>query len=127
MEKQVSRRRFLKKSAIALGTAAVCDFKGIGSAEQVSGSKTLSGEELKDIIDSHVIVKLYPGRSEQQKIRLAEVIVKDVVAIIRCGEESVSVAIEEIKPEDWAEKVYRPDILNKPETLYKKPGYNPFE
>jgi len=28
-------------------------------------------------------------------------------------------------PEDWAEKVYKPDILGKPETIYKKPGYNP--
>jgi hypothetical protein len=27
MEKQISRRRFLKKSAIALDTATVCDFK----------------------------------------------------------------------------------------------------
>jgi len=75
----------------------------------------------------HVIVKLYPGRSEQQKARLAEEIVKDLVAIAKCEEKSVSVAIEEIKPEDWAEKVYRPDILNRPEKLYKKPGYNPFE
>ena len=124
MENQISRRSLLKKSAIALGTAAVCDLKGIGRAEQVSGSKTLSGEELKEIIDPHVIVKLYPGRSEQQKIRLAEAIVKDVVAIIRCGEESVSVAIQEIKPEDWAEKVYKPDILNTPGKLYKKPGYS---
>jgi 4-oxalocrotonate tautomerase len=124
MEKEISRRRFLEKSAIALGTAAVCDLKGIGSAEQVIGSKTLSGEELKEEIDPHVIVKLYPGRSEQQKIRLVEAIVKDVVAIIRCGEESVSVAIEEIKSEDWAEKVYKPDILNTPGKLYKKPGYS---
>ncbi len=75
----------------------------------------------------HVIVKLYPGRSEQEKARLAESIVKDVVAITKSGEESVSVAIEEIKPEDWAEKVYKPDILNKPEKLYKKPGYNPLK
>jgi 4-oxalocrotonate tautomerase len=59
--------------------------------------------------------------------RLAEEIVKDLVAIAKCEEKSVSVAIEEIKPEDWAEKVYRPDILNSPEKLYKKPGYNPFE
>jgi 4-oxalocrotonate tautomerase len=124
MEKQISRRSFLKKSTIALGTAAVCDFNGIGSAEQVAGSKALSAEELKEEIDPHIIVKLYPGRSEQQKIRLAEAIVKDVVAIIRCGEESVSVAIEEIKPEDWAEKVYKPDILNTPGRLYKKPGYS---
>jgi 4-oxalocrotonate tautomerase len=75
----------------------------------------------------HVIVKLYPGRSEQQKTRLAEEIVKDVVAIAKCEEKSVSVAIEEIKPEAWAEEVYRPDILDNPEKLYKKPGYNPFE
>ncbi|MFO7996159.1 MAG: tautomerase family protein [Dehalococcoidia bacterium] len=75
----------------------------------------------------HVIVKLLPGRTELQKTRLAEEIAKDVVAIAKCGEEAVSVAFEEIKPEDWAEKVYRPDILDKPEKLYKKPGYNPFE
>ena len=127
MGRQISRRSFLKKSAIALGTVAVGDFEGIGNAEQVSGFETLLCEELKERTMPHVIVKLYPGRSEQQKIRLAEAIVKDVVAIIRCGEESVSVAFEEIKPEDWAEKVYRPDILHNQQRLYKKPGYNPFE
>ena len=74
----------------------------------------------------HVIVRLYPGRSELQKTRLAEEIVKDVVAIAGCEEKSVSVAIEEIKPEDWAEKVYKPAILAYPKRLYKKPGYDPF-
>ncbi len=124
MEKQISRRSLLKKSVIALGTAAVCDLKGISNAEQVKGSETFSSEALKEEIDPHVIVKLYPGRSEQQKMRLAEQIVKDVVSIIKCGEESVSVAIEEIKAEDWAEKVYKPDILNAPGKIYKKPGYS---
>ena len=71
---------------------------------------------------THIIVKLWPGRFEQQKTRLAQEIVKDVVAIAKCEEKSVSVAIEEIKPEDWAEKVCRPDILNSPEKLYKEPG-----
>jgi 4-oxalocrotonate tautomerase len=75
----------------------------------------------------HVIVKLYPGRSEEQKIKLADKIVKDVVAIAKCEEKSVSVAFEEIEKEDWTEKVYKPDILNKKNSLYKKPGYNPFE
>jgi 4-oxalocrotonate tautomerase len=42
----------------------------------------------------HVIVKLWPGKSEQQKVRLAEDIVKDVTKILNYGEESVSVAIE---------------------------------
>ena len=72
----------------------------------------------------HVIVKLWPGKSEQQKARLAEQIVKDVMNVLNYGEESVSVAIEEIKPEEWAEKVYKPDILNNPEKIYKKPGYD---
>lgn len=71
----------------------------------------------------HVIVKLWPGKSEQQKQRLAEAITKDVMDIFNYGEESVSVAMEEIKPQDWAEKVYQPDIVGKPAQLYKKPGY----
>jgi 4-oxalocrotonate tautomerase len=71
----------------------------------------------------HVIVKLWPGKSEGQKTRLAEEIVKDVTKILNYGEESVSVAIEEVEPEDWAEKVYQPDIVSNAEKLYKKPGY----
>ncbi len=71
----------------------------------------------------HVIVKMYPGRSEQQKRQLAEAIVKDVVAVAQVGENSVSVAIEEIPPAEWTEKVYKPDILNNWDRLYKKPGY----
>ena len=72
----------------------------------------------------HVIVKLWPGPSEQQKTRLAEAITKDVMDILDLGEEYVSVALEEVEPRDWAEKVYNPDIASKPEQLYKKPGYD---
>jgi len=75
----------------------------------------------------HVIVKLYPGRSEEQKLKLADEIVKDVVTIAKCEEKSVSVAFEEIEKEDWAKKVYKPDILDNKDSLYKEPGYNPFE
>jgi 4-oxalocrotonate tautomerase len=71
----------------------------------------------------HVIVKLWPGRSEQQKKRLAEQIVKDVMDAFDLGEESISVAMEEIPAKDWTEKVYKPDILKNSERLYKKPGY----
>ena len=74
----------------------------------------------------HVVVKLWPGKSEQQKTRLAGEIVKDVMAVLHHGEESVSLAIEEVKPEDWSEKVYKPEIQDKWEKLYKKPGYDPF-
>jgi len=72
----------------------------------------------------HVIVKLWPGKSEQQNARLAEAIVKDVMDVLGYGEESVSVAMEEVEARDWAEKVYKPDIVSKPDQLYKKPGYD---
>ena len=72
----------------------------------------------------HVIVKLWPGKSAQQKVRLAQNITKAVMDVLHYGEESVSVAMEEVEPQDWAEKVYKPDIVNKPEQLYKKPGYD---
>jgi hypothetical protein len=34
-----------------------------------------------------------------------------------------SVAVEEVRPEEWAEKVYKPDILGWSEKLCRKPGY----
>ena len=72
----------------------------------------------------HVVVNLWPGKSEQQKTRLAEAITKDVIEILHYGEESVSVAMEEVRPKDWVEKVYTPEIKNNLDKLYKKPGYD---
>ncbi len=74
----------------------------------------------------HIIVKLYPGRSEEQKIELTRKIVKNVVEIAKCKETSVSVAFEEIEPIDWDEKVYQPDIIDGQGILYKNPGDDPF-
>jgi 4-oxalocrotonate tautomerase len=45
--------------------------------------------------------------------------------ILHYGEESVSVAMEEVRPQDWVEKVYKPDIEDNSDKLYKKPGYDP--
>jgi 4-oxalocrotonate tautomerase len=80
--------------------------------------------ESKEKTMPHVIVKLWPGKSEEQKRRLADRIAKDVMDVLDYGEESVSVAIEEVKPEDWAEKVFKPEIVNNSVRLYKKPGYD---
>jgi len=74
----------------------------------------------------HVVVKLAPGSSEGQKNQLAEQIVKDVMRILDRKEEVISVALEEVDPKDWTDKVYIPDIQGKWNTLYKEPGYNPF-
>jgi len=75
----------------------------------------------------HVVVKLVPGSSEEQKNQLAEAIVKDVMRVLGKKEEVISVALEEVEPNDWTDKVYIPDIQGKWNTLYKQPGYNPFE
>jgi 4-oxalocrotonate tautomerase len=73
----------------------------------------------------HVIVKLWPGRSKEQKARLADAIVKDVTRLLHYGDESVSVSMEEVPASEWLENVYKPDIAAKPDQLYKKPGYGP--
>ena len=73
----------------------------------------------------HVIVKAWPGKTEEQKRRLAEAITRDVMNILGYGEESVSVSFEEVPSVRWKEKVYRPEIEARSQTLYKKPGYDP--
>ena len=72
----------------------------------------------------HVIVKMYSGRTEAQKKKLAEEVTKAVMASTGNGE-SISVSIEDIAPSDWTDRVYKPDIENGPGKLYKRPGYGP--
>jgi 4-oxalocrotonate tautomerase len=71
----------------------------------------------------HIIVKLWPGKSEQQKTQLAEGITRSVTKTLQYGEDSVSVAFEEIASMDWASKVYHAHIVGNEDKLYKKPGY----
>ena len=71
----------------------------------------------------HVIVKMWPGESELQKQRLADALTKDVVEVLGYGEESVSVGIEEVSADEWFDMIFKPDIDQKQDTLYKDPGY----
>ena len=73
----------------------------------------------------HVVVKLYSGKSERQKQALAQAVTQAVMSALNYGEESVSVSIEDVEPKDWTEQVYKPDIIGKPDTIYKQPGYDP--
>ena len=72
----------------------------------------------------HVIVKLWPGRSEEQKAELAERITQALQAALHSSEASISVAIEEVTRQDWMAKVYETEISPNLDTLYKKPGYD---
>lgn len=71
----------------------------------------------------HVSVKCYPGRTEEQKIALAKKITEDVKEIMNAKEETISVSIEDIQPEDWDSTVVDVDIRPKESVLYKKPHY----
>ena len=73
----------------------------------------------------HVIVKLFPGRSEEQKAAIAEAVTQAVMASAACAEAAVSVAIEDVAKADWTEQVYKPDIVDRAAQIYKKPGYDP--
>lgn len=71
----------------------------------------------------HVIVKLWPGQSEASKADLSGAILREVTAFLGTSEASVSIGFEEVPAGAWTEKVFRPDILGKWETLTKTPGY----
>jgi len=121
MENEISRRIFLIKSVITIGAVVVYNFSIPYSA---TASKASEAQELKEDIMPHVSVKMYPGRSEKEKAELAEAIMQDVMDIIGAGRSSISVAIEEISPQEWKEKVYEPEIMLKSDKLYIKPGYS---
>ena len=73
----------------------------------------------------HVIIKLWPGRPEKQKIDLSKKITEALIDSIDATDSSISITIEEIPKEKWKEMVYDPDITGKKDLLYKKPGYIP--
>lgn len=71
----------------------------------------------------HIVVKLWPGKSEAQKAQLSEALAEALMRVLHSSERSVSVDIQEVPSATWAEQVYRPDILARWDSLQKKPGY----
>lgn len=74
----------------------------------------------------HVILKIAAGKSDQEKQQLADALATAVTSTLGYDEKLVSVGIEDVEVSDWAEKVYRPDILEKADLIFKRPGYDPF-
>ena len=73
----------------------------------------------------HITVKLWPGRSKEQKKKLAKSLADAAKKSIGASESSLSVTIEEINRDKWIETVYYPEIERNRENLYKSPGYKP--
>ena len=74
----------------------------------------------------HVAIKLFPGKTEEQKVELAEAIRQSMLSIFKSTDPSISIAFEEVDPKDWLETVYKPEIESKADKLYKKPGYDAY-
>jgi 4-oxalocrotonate tautomerase len=53
-------------------------------------------EKDKEKTMPHVLVKVWPGKTAQQKTRRAGATAKDVIEVLHDGEASVSVAFEEV-------------------------------
>ncbi len=73
----------------------------------------------------HVNVKIVGLKSDEEKTRLAEEITKAIMKVTDSKEANISVRIEDVKKENWVNDVYKPDILDNWDELYKKPGYDP--
>ena len=67
----------------------------------------------------HVVVKMYPGRTREQKEKMAERITQALKETIGCEEKSISIAVEEVPSEEWNQRVYQPEIMGKADTLLK--------
>jgi 4-oxalocrotonate tautomerase len=121
---KLSRRDFMVKGTAGLGFAVALELSGFGGSGGLRAARAMAAGKTEEKNMPHVSVKLWPGRSEQEKQQLAEAIADDVVRITGCSESSVSVTIEDIPSGQWKEKVYDPKIRDKADLLYKKPGYS---
>ena len=73
----------------------------------------------------HVTVRMYAGRSEEDKARLAEAIGQALIQTLGSSERSISVTIEDVAADVWMAEVYEPEIVAKADRVYKRPGYGP--
>ena len=71
----------------------------------------------------HIVVKMYKGRTQEQKQKLSVEIKDALMRSIGCGEEHISLDIVEYAPENWTEEVYEPEIKANWDRLYIKPKY----
>jgi 4-oxalocrotonate tautomerase len=72
----------------------------------------------------HIIVKMDEGKSLAEKQALAHAIARTVAGFdydIR----KVSISVDHIRPEEWMDTVYQPDIKHRPLSLIPPPSDGP--
>ncbi|MCC3868402.1 tautomerase family protein [Terrisporobacter mayombei] len=68
----------------------------------------------------HINIKMYPGRSEEVKAKLAKHTKEFMVKELEMDEKFISVSVEEIDKENWQSEVM--DKI-KEEELYERPNF----
>ncbi len=68
----------------------------------------------------HINIKMYPGRSEEVKAKLAKHTKEFMVKELEMDEKFISVSVEEIDKEKWQSEVM--DKI-KDEDLYERPNF----
>ena len=71
----------------------------------------------------HVTISLYPGHSQDEKVRLSEKVRDDVVSVLGADIKAVSVSIREVSDKNWRQVVYDKEIYSDEVELHVKPGY----
>lgn len=76
----------------------------------------------------HIIIKLWPGKTYEQKSELVQKFKEDMSETLGVPESAVTVAFDEIRREEWYEKVHVPLIEgNKTGDVFKPKGYKSFK
>lgn len=73
----------------------------------------------------HIIVKMYPDRSAEEKHDMAQRLALNLHTAMGYRLENISVSVVEIEPAQWMQDVYEPDMVQALDTLVKPPGYGP--
>ena len=73
----------------------------------------------------HITLKMYQGRTEEQKKNVTKALTEALQSALGCSEEHVSISIYDYDPKEWGEKVFYPEIMADEKHLYKKPEYKP--
>ncbi|WP_253377055.1 tautomerase PptA [unidentified bacterial endosymbiont] len=73
----------------------------------------------------HIDIKCFPrDLNDDQKAALAQDIVQVIIRHFDSKDSSVSVALNQVQPEDWKAQVWDTEIDPNLDKLIKKPGYS---
>lgn len=75
----------------------------------------------------HIIIKLWPGKTREQKKELAEKFTQDMSETLGVPEKGITIAFDEVCREEWYDKVHVPLIDgNTTGEVFKPDGYKGF-